>query len=209
MSTTIGLLGNGGQANEIESYLSDGIEVAFRAVSSEYITESSSGLLDIDNSSTYATTPVIVAVGAPGLKREMSKKWPGKNYLTLISNDALVNRDTSLGEGSVVAPGAVITTNVRIGEHVLINVGATVSHDCNIGSYSTISPGVHIAGKVEIGEGVFIGIGATISNNVKIAPGCVIGAGTVVLHDIAVPNSVVVGVPGKLIKNNEDWISEI
>lgn len=204
----IGILGAGGQADEAESYLKDDQEVIFRAVSKRYLANPSSNLIDIE-SLDYKDTPVVVAVGAPALRKKMTEDWSGNKYLVLVSDKAFVDDGASIGKGTVVAPGVVITTNVVIGDHVLINVGSTISHNCIIGNFATISPGVHIAGSVGIGEGVFIGIGATISNNVKIAAGSVIGAGTVVLEDITIENSVVVGTPGRVIKTNKGWLSEI
>lgn len=209
MNENIGLLGNSSQADEVESYLGDNRLVAFRAVSAEYIRPENTKLIDIDQATDYKTAKVIAAVGAPAIKRKMIEKWPGTDYLSVVSEKAIVDKSVSLGMGSVIAPGVVITTNVTIDDHVLLNIGATINHDCKIGSFTTISPGVHIAGNAEIGDGVFVGIGATISNNVKIAAGTVIGAGTVVLEDITVENSVVVGVPGKVIRTNKDWLSEI
>jgi sugar O-acyltransferase (sialic acid O-acetyltransferase NeuD family) len=208
MDTIIGLLGSGGQADEVASYL-DGIQVDFRAVDAAYVEASKPDIIDIKSAQDKADTPVIAAVGAPGLRKAMVEKWPGHSYFTLTSQHANVNPGTQIGEGTVIAPATVVTTNVRIGKHTLINIGATINHDCTVGDFVTISPGVHIAGKVTIGNGVFIGIGASISNGVRIAAGSVIGAGAVVLEDVTAENSVMVGVPAKLVKNNEGWLSEI
>lgn len=207
MNTVIGLLGSGGQADEITSYLED-VEVGFRAVDSEYLDPSDHDLIDI-RSKEQTRLPVVVAVGAPALKKKMVDTWPGTTYFSLVSERAYVDDGTRVGEGAVVAPGATVTTNVAIGKHALINIGVTVSHDCKIGDFVTISPGVHIAGKVTIGDGVFIGIGASVSNGVTIASGSVIGAGAVVLEDVTEENSIVVGVPAKTVKRNEGWLSEI
>jgi sugar O-acyltransferase (sialic acid O-acetyltransferase NeuD family) len=208
MSQAIGLLGSGAQADEIESYLEDGQDVAFRAVSEKYLDPQKPNVINIKDTEKLST-PVIAAVGAPGLKRDMIGAWSGSQYRTLIAKDAHVDAGAQFGEGTVVSPMTVITTNVTLGNHVLVNIGATISHDVTVGDFTTISPGVHIAGKVKIGNGVFIGIGAVISNNLSIADGCVIGAGSVVIHDITKKNSVVVGVPAEIIRTNEDWLYEL
>lgn len=209
MKNSIGILGNGSQADEVESYLGNGLRIAFRAVSSQYITPSNPVLIDIDNAGDLKNTKVVAAIGAPAVRKKLIERWPGQSYISVVSEHAILDKNLALGHGSIIAPGVVITTNVMVGKHTLINIGATINHDCRVGDFVTISPGVHIAGRVEVGDGVFIGIGASISNNVKIATGSVIGAGTVVLKDILDENSVVIGVPGKVIRNNEDWLSEV
>lgn len=205
----IGLLGSGGQADEVESYLGGSDEVVFRAVSKDYLDGSNPKLIDIDQPGDNQAIEVVAALGAPGLRKKMVESWGGKKYATVISAAAHVDKGASIGDGSIIAPGAIITTNAKIGEHVIVNISATISHDAKIGNFVTISPGAHIAGRVTIGDGVFIGIGAVISNDVKIADGCVVGAGAVVLDDITEENSVVVGMPAKVIKQNDGWLSEI
>lgn len=205
----IGLLGSGGQADEVESYLADIDEVVFRAVSKDYLDSSNPKLIDIDKPNDNQTLEVVAALGAPGLRKKMVDNWSGQKYAKVISELAYINKKAEIGDGSIIAPGAIITTNAKIGEHVIVNISATISHDAKIGNFVTISPGAHIAGRVTIGDGVFIGIGAVISNDVKIADGCVVGAGAVVLDDITAENSVVVGIPAKVVKQNSSWLSEI
>lgn len=210
MTKPIGILGSGGQADEVTAYCKDLYEVVFRAVSSEYLDAGTNRLIDLQSPDPHqAGLPVIAAVGAPAVRKKMIEQWPGKQYACLISDSAYIAPGTEIGQGSVVAPGSVITTNVKLGRHCLINVSATISHDSTLGDYVTVSPGAHLAGKVQLGDGVFVGIGATISNGVTIAAGCVIGAGTLVLQDITEENSIVVGVPGKVIKKHNGWLSEI
>ncbi|HZL08158.1 MAG TPA: acetyltransferase [Candidatus Dormibacteraeota bacterium] len=209
MNQAVGLLGSGGQADEVESYLGQDQEVVFRAVSSGYLDGKAANQIDIAQPGERQDIPVIAALGAPDLRRDMVGQWPFDNYCTVIAEEARVDGKAKIGEGTVIAPMAVVTTNAVIGKHVIINIGATINHDAQIGDYVTISPGVHIAGRVKIGDGVFIGIGASIGNNVSVAAGSVIGAGAVVIEDITAENSVAVGIPAKVIKQNEGWLREI
>ncbi len=209
MTQEVGLLGSGAQADEIESYLEDGQTVVFRAVSPSFVDPNNPLSLNIEEARDRALTPVVVAVGAPAVKRDLVKQWPGRSFLSVVSKMAYVDDSLVIGDGSVISPLAVVTTNVTIGQHVIVNIGVSISHDVHIGDFVTISPGAHIAGNVTIEDGVFIGIGAVISNNVSIAEGSVIGAGAVVLHNITEKNSVAVGVPAQVIKHNEGWPSEL
>ncbi len=205
---SIGLLGNGGQANETESFFPD-LKVEFRAVEVDYLGDGDN-LIDISSpTEEQEQTPIFSAAGAPRLKKKLIDLWSGNNYAKLVSANADIGSRTEIGVGTLVASGSVLTTDIKVGEHVLINTGCTVGHDTIIGDYATLAPGVHIGGKATIGNGVFVGIGATIKNGVKIAPGAVIGAGAVVIEDIEEENSVYVGVPAKMVSKNDGWLDAI
>lgn len=207
----IGLIGASSQATEIQGYgVHDGaFNVAFMAVGGQYVTSTQPLSVDIALlSQEQLSMPVLIATGAPGLKKELANGWQG-DFTKYIDQSAWTAASTTIGEGSVICPKASLNANARIGRHVLVNVGAIVSHDVSVGDYSTISPGAMIAGQVHIGEGVFIGIGAVIKNNISIASGVVIGAGAVVIHDVLEENAVVVGNPARQIKVNEGWLREI
>lgn len=208
MSEKIGIIGNGGQADEACAF--SGKEIAFRAVDAAYLEEGDSQLVDVTNPGLdNVTTPVHIAVGSPALRRDMEKRWPGEHYETIISPHAIIDDTAEIGAGSLIAPRAVITTNVKIGKHVIVNVAATIQHDSMVGDFSTIGPGVNIGGKVVIGEGVFVGIGASIINGVSVANGVVVGAGATLIKSADVENGVYVGTPAVLAKQNDGWLREI
>lgn len=204
----IGLIGDGPQADEAQSF-APSREISFRAVDKEYADDRNM-TVDIDNPGDgHKDTAIVAAVGAPAIRRMMIEKWPGDKFGTIISEHAVVDRTSKIGEGTIVAPRTVITTNVMIGKHNIINIGSTISHDCIFGDFVTISPGAHIGGRVILGDGVFVGIGSTIKNDIRVAPGVVIGAGAVVVKNITEENSVYAGVPAKQISKNDGWLSEV
>lgn len=206
MRERIGLIGNGGQADEAATFYCG--EIAFRAVSKDYLTDVA--YVDIDNPTIdQRSSAVCLAVGAPGLKRKLYERWLGDNFISIVSQYAYIDKSADYGVGCIIAPKSVITTSVKLGRHVLVNVAATIQHNTSVGDFTSIGPGVHIAGNVSIGDGVFVGIGANISNNVNIARGAVIGAGSTLLHDASTENGVYVGVPARLLRINEGWIYEI
>lgn len=200
----IGLLGGGGHSDEVEEVYGN---VVFRAVSKEYVNEKAA--VDICSPGQYVSAGVHIAVGAPALKRRMEELWPGTKYVTVVSDYALVGRSCTIGAGSYIASGAILTTDVKVGRHVTINVHASIHHGCEIGDFSCISPGANVGGNVKIGQGAFIGIGATVSNGLKIAEGAVVGAGAVLIADAQEQNGVYVGVPARLLKVNTGWLNEI
>ena len=107
-----------------------------------------------------------------------------------------------IGEGSIICAGSIITTNITIGRHVIINLACTIGHESTIGDFSSLMPTCNISGEVKIGQGTFWGTGAKIINQKIVGDHAIIGAGAVVTADI--PDSVTaVGVPAKVIKQND------
>ncbi|HEX4059220.1 MAG TPA: acetyltransferase [Galbitalea sp.] len=144
---------------------------------------------------------VVVAVGDPKSRRGIANAFEERGVRAATIVDPTVTRSgrISIGDGAVVFPGCVLTTDVTLGRHVHVNVGCTVSHDSRVGDFSSISPGVHIAGNVRIGETVFVGVGANIINGLTGAPlvvgdRAVIAAGACVIGPVDA-GSMVAGVP--------------
>ena len=107
-----------------------------------------------------------------------------------------------MGKGCIVCAGNLITTNVRIGDFVILNLGCTVGHDTVIHDYAAFMPSVNISGEVVIGEGVYVGTGAKIINQLEIGEYAIVGAGAVVSKSLP-SHCTAVGVPAKPIKNNQ------
>jgi sugar O-acyltransferase (sialic acid O-acetyltransferase NeuD family) len=139
----------------------------------------------------YVGSPIAVAIGDPVLREQCVSKCAaaGFAFVSLVHPRVDVSPWVTIGAGTVVCAGSVLTTNLTIGQHVHINVGCTVSHDANIGDFSTLSPGVHLAGWVTLGRRVFLGTGAVIRNGasgrpITIGDDVIIGAGACVIGDL-------------------------
>jgi acetyltransferase-like isoleucine patch superfamily enzyme len=94
---------------------------------------------------------------------------------------------------------SVLTTDIRLGCNVHLNVGVTVSHDSLISDYVTLGPGVTCCGGVRIGEEADIGAGAIVLPQVEVGTRTVVGAGAVVTMNLP-PNITAVGVPAKALR---------
>ena len=108
----------------------------------------------------------------------------GFRFAAVIHPTARVPASAVIGEGCLLEPGVILSTNTRLGAHVRVNRGVTIGHDTVVGDYCTIQPGVNIAGKCCLGEGVYVGIGTTVIDNLSIGKLTVIGAGAVVICDL-------------------------
>lgn len=111
-------------------------------------------------------------------------KQAGYQFLTVISETAIVSKYATLEEGVQVLPGAILNA-CHVGESSIINTGAIVEHDVTIGKHCHIAPGATICGNVSVGNNVHIGAGATIIQGIDIGDGAVVGAGSVVSRNLA------------------------
>ncbi|OPZ32897.1 MAG: putative acetyltransferase EpsM [Tenericutes bacterium ADurb.BinA124] len=147
---------------------------------------------------------VVCAIADPIIKkRVLERLTDSKNsYPVLIHPDVRVSKFVNIGEGTIICPGCIITVNIKIGKHVILDYDSTVGHDAIIGDFSTILPGVSISGHVNIEELVSVGTGAKIIQGLRIGKNTIIGAGAIVTKDIP-QNVVAVGVPAKPIKIRE------
>ena len=160
-----------------------------------------------------ATPPfeTVIAVGNPVARSHIAARLDrhGVASPVLIDPRAHVGRDVVIGTGSIVCAGAIVTTSVRFGRHVIVNVNATVSHDSELSDYVTLAPGVNVAGSVRIAEGCDIGMGCATVQGVSIGAWSIVGAGAVVGRDLPA-NVTAVGVPAKVIKERPaGWHLEV
>ncbi|BAY08401.1 acetyltransferase [Calothrix sp. NIES-2098] len=148
---------------------------------------------------------IIFGFGNCQARLKLSKLVRSKGFslATAIHPKATLASDVSVAPGTVVAAGAVINSEAKIGENVIINTCASVDHECVLEDGVHICPGVHLGGQVTVGRATWVGIGTTVIDKARIGAGSLIGAGAVVVNDI--PDGVVAyGVPAKVIRRIAD-----
>ncbi|MDA8226634.1 MAG: acetyltransferase [Desulfitobacterium hafniense] len=143
----------------------------------------------------------VCAVGNPKIKEQLVNKTneAGVKFATLIHPDAVISNYSEIGEGTIICVGNIVTTNIIIGNHVILNLDCTVGHDAVIDDYCTIAPSVNISGNVKLNKGVDVGTGSAIIQGIEIGEYSIIGAGSVVVRSIPA-RCTVVGSPAKPIK---------
>ena len=190
------LIGAGGFAREIvaEVYLQNKFNLKC-FVDDEYWVD---GLYKISEFNPE-TQSALIAVGNPADKMKLLSKLPeNTKFWNYISPNAYVN-NLSLGKGNFICAGVIITTDVKIGNHVHLNLQTTVGHDSVLGDFVTTAPSVNISGNVNIGKGVYLGTACCIREKINICDDAVIGMNASVVKDIT-ESGTYVGIPAKKIK---------
>lgn len=140
-----------------------------------------------------------IAISDPYIRQDVVNKIKSKYTYSQLTYAEKGFGYTELGEGSIICPDCILTTDIKIGKHCQFNIQTSIGHDCKIGDFVTTAPKVSISGNVTIGNRVYIGTGAIIKEKTYICDDVVIGAGAVVLKDITEPGTYV-GIPAKKIK---------
>ena len=143
---------------------------------------------------------LFLGIAFPKIKKRIFEELKGKtmfHWPSFIHKRAWVSEDATIGEGSIVYPGASINYGSDICKFVVINMNCALGHHTSIGNFSSLAPGVNTGGHTSIGNTVEMGIGASTKQNIRIGDGSVIGGMAFVNGDIP-RDSVAFGVPAKL-----------
>lgn len=196
------LIGNGGHAREVMAQMGLGETEVVRFVDDEYWREEK-GLLPLSEFDPNEYE-VMIAVGDSMARRTVSRKMPAETkYFTFIHHTAMIlDKECKIGEGSFIGANSIITTNVSIGKHSLLNRANHVGHDCMIADFFTMMPGSIVSGNVEIGECVYLGTNSSVREKTNICGQVTLGMNAALINDIR-ESGTYVGVPAKKLNNNE------
>jgi len=142
----------------------------------------------------------VAAIGSAGRGRLIEEAARlGFGFDTAIHPTVVAGPSARIAEGCIVCAGSILTVQIDVGPHTIINLACTVGHDSTLGRLVTLSPGVNVSGHVTIEDGAFVGSGAVIIEKIRVGAGAIVGAGSVVTKDVP-PKVVAVGVPARVIK---------
>lgn len=143
----------------------------------------------------------VIAIGNGKIREKIVNKLKNKRFATLIHPNVKISKINKIGEDSIVCSGNILTVNIEIGNHVIINLDCTVGHDAIIEDYVTILPSVNLSGNTITKKYTTIGTGTKVIQGITIGENVIVGAGTVVIRDIE-DNVTVVGNPARIVKRN-------
>jgi sugar O-acyltransferase (sialic acid O-acetyltransferase NeuD family) len=129
-----------------------------------------------------------------------STHLPRTRFARFLHPTARVSGMAILGLGTVAYDGVLVTSNARIGDHVLLMPRCIIHHDVQIMDHSLIGAGTILAGGVQIGPSCYIGSASAIREGVRIGAGALVGMGSVVLRDVE-PGMVVAGNPARPLRS--------
>lgn len=116
--------------------------------------------------------------------------------VTFVHPSSYVEKNASIGKGTIVLSQCIIDIKAELEENVLLTTRCLVSHHVKIKQHTYCAPAVKLGGFSEVGERCFLGINTTLIDRVKIGDNVQTAAGAVIVKDV--PSDVLVaGVPAE------------
>ncbi|WP_134742400.1 NeuD/PglB/VioB family sugar acetyltransferase [Nocardioides sp. 503] len=144
---------------------------------------------------------VLVCAGRGTARRSIVERLAGlgvheDRYLTLVHPSVSLPADCTIGRGSILLAGVVLTAHVRLGSHVVVMPNATLTHDDDVADYATVCAGAVLGGRVRVGRAAYVGMNASVREGLTVGPGSTLGMGAALTRDLP-PEQVWAGVPAR------------
>lgn len=132
---------------------------------------------------------VLVCIGPSAARRDVVRRLEAAGlsadrHATFVAASARIGAGCTVGAGSIVLDGVVMTADAALGRHVVVMPSTVVTHDDEVADFATLAAGVALGGGVRIGEAAYVGMNAAIRQGIAVGDGATVGMGAVVLSDV-------------------------
>lgn len=119
---------------------------------------------------------VVVAITDNGARLQVanSLRGLGARFLSAVHPEAYVSEAAVVGDGSVVAAGAIVHPDAAVGSHSFLGPQSVVDRDAEVGAGTWISagaivgPGARLGARVVLGQNSSVGRKAVVDGEVEI-----------------------------------------
>lgn len=174
------LIGSGGHAKEVMSQMG---EILPCFVSDNLVDKNSLPLSSLD----ISKYELMIAISNPVDRHNIAQILPqNTKFFSFIHPTALLmNNNIIIDIGSFIGAYSIITTNVVIGKHCILNRSVQIGHDAIIGDYFSAMPGSVVSGGCKLGDFVYLGTNSSIREKLIIYDKVNIGLNTGVVKSIS------------------------
>ena len=123
-------------------------------------------------------------------------KNKGGYFGTFIDPTSRVFETAKLGEGVLVLPFCIVSSDVVIGDFTSLQPYCIIGHDAKVGRYCAIESSSFVGGGAIVADNCILHTRSTVIPKVHVNENVVIGAGSVVIKNIPA-NTTVFGVPAR------------
>ena len=188
---SLALFGAGGHAREVMAQMDKNLECF---VDDEFAVTNAKPLSEFDPNK----YKLLIAVGDSKLRMDIYAKLPkSTEFFSFIHPTANIMSNTvQIGDGSFIGAHSILTCDIAVGNHVLLNRCNQISHDNTLEDFVSLMPNVSLSGNVLLQKGVFLGANSSVKENVSITEKIVVGMHSLVTKSLD-ETGVYFGVPAK------------
>ena len=184
MYKRLALYGAGGHASEVVAQLkSMNYKVHKLFVDEPYVKDGYESIQSF-NPEEYL---IMIPVSNSQAREKMVNKLPkGTEFFSFIHPTALIMEPETIkwGEGVFIGAYSILTVDIQLGNHAILNRGVHLGHGCRIGDYFSAMPSCVVSGDVKIGDNVYLGTNCSVKEKITICDNVTIGMNSPVHHDI-------------------------
>ena len=149
----------------------------------------------------HPSDKVVLCAGKGSVRARLAERFAAQGlspsrFATVVHPSVTVPPSCSLGTGSVVLAGCVLTASVTVGDHVVAMPQVTLTHDDVVEDFATLCAGVTLGGAVRVGRAAYLGMSASVRERVRVGAASTLGMGSALLTDLP-EGEVWAGVPAR------------
>jgi len=187
------LIGSGGHAMEVMSQMG---EILPCFVDDEFMNEQTKNISELN----FNEYQVMIAISNPKVRAYIVDRLPrNTKFFTYIHPTSLIFNNVKIGVGSFIGAYSILTTDIELGSHSILNRANHIGHDTIIGNFLSMMPGSIISGNCNIGSKVYLGTNASVKEKTTIVDDVTIGLNSGVVKDIN-ESGIYVGTPAYKLK---------
>lgn len=147
------------------------------------------------------TGDLVVCAEHPVERQEVAERLfalgvAADRWTTVIHPSIDVPPTCTVGAGSILLAGVVLTADVQLHRHVVVMPNAVLSYDTLVWDHAMIGAGAALGGDVRVGQAATVGMNASVRSGVRIGSDATLGMGSVLLEDLP-PGETWAGVPAE------------
>lgn len=144
---------------------------------------------------------LVLCAGSGVVRRSLAQRLrsmgvTSSRYGRVIHPSVDIAPGCTVGLGSVVLSGVVLTADAHLHRHVVVMPHVVIAHDDIVSDYATLCAGVALGGNVRVEEGAYLGMNSSVRQGVTVGRDAVLGMGAALLEDLP-PGDTWVGVPAR------------
>lgn len=108
----------------------------------------------------------------------------GGKFISIINPTARINPTADIGEGTYIGSYSIVSDNVVIGKHCVLQCFDDAGHDVSIGDYVSIESYVFLGGGSKVGDMSILHTKSSIIPHKEVGKECIVGINSVVMKNI-------------------------